>query len=111
MPAVIQRVATSPTVHTEYLSSLDPEKWAGKKPQAHIFPTHAVADGLAKLMRERADVRRRETGELDAAFIHARTIGNDELNEFKGIPEPEKIKVPELDAKRLREIEMEEAYR
>jgi hypothetical protein len=80
--AVIQRVVTSP-VKTEYLSSGpgEPEVW-GEKLDAFVFPTHALADAVALKMREAARAARHETGELGACFVHARTLENNEWDDF-----------------------------
>jgi hypothetical protein len=79
---VIQRVVTSPT-KTEFLSSGpgEPDVW-GEKSAAFVFPTHALADAVAVKMRESARAARHETGELGACFVHARTLENDEWDDF-----------------------------
>lgn len=80
--AVIQRVVTSP-VKTEFLSSGpgELEVW-GEKSDAFVFKTHALADAVASKMREAARVARHETGQLGACFVHARTLENDERDDF-----------------------------
>ena len=83
MAAVIQRVVTSP-VKTEYLSSGpgEPEVW-GEKLDAFVFPTHALADAVAVKMREAAQAARHEAGEfVGAFFVHARTLENNEWDDF-----------------------------
>lgn len=93
MAAVIQRVVASPQVRIEYLSSLEPEVWGEKKHDAIIFKTHSHADQFAKLMRERLEEARRETGEIVAGFLHARTLENSEWDEIggQGVWKPETV--------------------
>lgn len=79
---MIQRVVTNP-VKTEFLSSAPgaPEVW-GEKLDAFVFPTHGLADAVAVKMRKALSTARHESGELVATFIHARTLENDEWDEF-----------------------------
>jgi hypothetical protein len=80
---VIQRVVASPT-KTEFLSSGpgEPEVW-GEKLDAFVFSTHALADAVAVKMRDAAWAARHETGQFGACFVHARTLENNEWDDYK----------------------------
>lgn len=86
------------------------------KRQAYVFKTHALADQLAEKLRERNQAERRESGQVAAAFVHARALGNLEWKEFEqGIciedplpepdgPVPKNEVVVKMDPKRLAEV-------
>ncbi len=83
MSAVVQRVVTQPQVGTEYLT--DSGSW-GARDTAHVYPSHAIADGIAKQLRGELEAARRAGSvELTVAFVHARTVSVNELVKVKNV--------------------------
>lgn len=87
MAAVICRVVALPTAHTEYLSS-PPELaqvWTENPDEAFVFPKHALADEIAKRLRESLKTVTGENGFRQYWFVHARVLEACEFDPVHGL--------------------------
>ena len=79
MAAVICRLVAHPVTKTQYLATLEPAVWTDDKDQAHVFPTHSIADELARNLRTVLAQAVGQTGERLYFFVHARALESYEL--------------------------------